>query len=693
MKYQTMLAKLLGLQSVALNQGAVHLTENEDTKLKTLLGEEDASLLLAQVKDELSGVASTKEELAVTKSSLTEKEQEVEEKAASIAELEAKVKTLTEEKAELENKVQTLSNEPETEASAQIQKLENNMAQKVFETAGQLFGLEGRIWNTDAPWNAKALSGAKGSTTDFRSSAVIERMNDDFLDYIKTYPNELESLFNEHFHIPEHWPRITGVADRLLTATVSVANVTQPRKARWSPKGDIVFKAEEMRVYPVQIDLQFNYWELQKIETNWLNGFNKEGSQAYKMSFIAFLIAEFLKKARQEDADVLVRGIHIETPEERDKEKAVSYLYRGDGLLKIIFDARESGKYRAFNLGAWSFSNCVDYIDNFITAIPENVRNSEQLQMILAPSKIRDYKRRYEQIFGGNTNYDGYPANPKDYPNIKFVPLSQLEGSDIIIVTTMDNIKVLEFKPEEKALFTIEKFLRDVYVFADYRLGIGINHIGLATVDGDPLALTKQVIWTNNVPLFSANFFVTSYDDKTGILKVRHNRVKPDSDFSTDIKEISGEVGDILIIRGDISMATDVKIKHGDKIKLEGNADFSLRDGGDLTLIKTKDGKYKEIARTSSPALEPTAKEFTDNEVLEYTANEFIYIGEDATLGQIKGGLEGNRVRITAGEGKSLTINSDAGNVKVNSEIVLDGPTKFIDLVFVNGVWTEISRA
>ena len=675
MKFLKILANLLGVQAVAQKENQVSLTGEQETRLTSVLGEEHFKTLIEQANAELQGVATAKEELESIKASSEEDK----------ATLLAKIEELETEKSQLKANVEKLSAEPET-----IVESGKNLAGAVFAENGQLFGLEGKIWSIDAPWNAKALSGAKGSTTNFKSSAAIQRMNDDFLDFVRTYPTEVESLFNKYFTLPAHWPTITGVATEVMSATISVANVTQPRKATWAPKGDVVFKAEVMRVYPTQIDLQFNYAELQRIETNWLNSFNKEGTQAYKMSFIAFLLMEFLKKARMEDADVLIRGVHVPTPEDRDKEKPVSHLNRANGLLKLIFDARTEKKYRPFNMGmSWTYANAVDYIDGFIKKLPDTVRSSEALQMILSPSKIMDYKRRYAELFGGNQDYTGYPETPRDYPNIKFVPLQWLEGSDVIIITPMDNIKILEFKPEEKSILTVEKFLRDVYVFGDYRLGIGIQHIGLPVVEGDPLALVKQAIWTNNTPLFSVNFFSTAYDNKTGILEVNHNRIKPDVDFSTDIKDIKGNIGDILIIRGDISMPTDVKVKNTAKISLANNKDFKLKEGGDLTLIKKAD-KWVEVSRTTAPALESSVIVFKDN-ILEYKAEEYSYAGTDDTLTKIEGGAEGNRLRITGGA-NTLTINSVQGNIKVDSAVQLQGEDKFIDFVFVNGVWTELDR-
>ena len=54
---------------------------------------------------------------------------------------------------------------------------------------------------------------------------------------------------------------------------------------------------------------------LQEQLTSWISNYNKEGSQAYKLSFVRFLITELLKKARQEDRRVAINGVYVKTPE------------------------------------------------------------------------------------------------------------------------------------------------------------------------------------------------------------------------------------------------------------------------------------------------------------------------------------------------------------------------------------------
>lgn len=692
-KFQAILAGLLGWMALATKDNQVFLSEDERANLNTLLGEDKAAMLIDQANTELTEVSSALEELNALKpkvAEVTTQNAELSTENSQLANQIAGLKRTVELQTETINK---LKDDPDTAVqtiSAHASKIGAGLAM-VFALGGQLMGYEGKLWSTDAPWNARALSGATGSTTDFRSSVAVDKLNEGFDAFANDNPDKIDSLFSRYFPLPSHWPTVTGVSDRVRSAQIVVGEVTQPRKAKWSPKGDAVIKPEQMVVQPAQIDLQFNYWEMQKIETNWLQNFNKEGSQAYKMTFIEFLLTEFTKKARAEDADVLINGVHVEplVPGPGEEQKPSSYLFRNDGLRKQIMDARNANKYRPFNAGIPTSANIVDYVDGMLNAIPADVRN-QPLQLILSPSWVRTYKNRYEDTFGQNSDYKGMPAFPRNFPNVTFVPLQQLEGSDLMIVTFMDNIKILEYKPEEKAKYTIEKFLRDVYVFADYKIGIGINHIGLVVNEGTPYAETYQAIWTNNVPAMSANFFAVAYDLKTGILEVNHNRTYVDSAFTTDITKITGEVGDYLVIRGDISLASAVNVKNNTNIVLA--SDFNLKSGGELTLVRTGADKWKEVSRTSGPAAVSTVVELKDD-TIEYSADQYIYKGAAAdTLAGIVGGTEGNRVRIYGQATNTLTVDDVAGNINVASAYVMDSEAKYIDLIYLNGVWNELAR-
>lgn len=714
-KWTKMLASLLGLTTApALKDGNLDLSQEQQNSLQEQLGAEDMASLIAQVTGELSEVAEVATQLAAARAN----------EAAQATQLEAltqRITELTTQNATLTTQVATLSEQPEDNPSAQpIAQAQSQPSGSIMSRAvaaagivlattlgtsalwggevkaigNQLMGESGQLWSTDRPWNMRALNrhtpGATFVATNFNQDVNIDRLNGDLEDFIRQNPSKIENIYTQYFTIPDLWKANTvfGVADRITTATITVSEVTQPRKDKWLPKGSASIKPEEMRVRPAQIDLQFDYKKMVQIETNWINQFNREGTQAYKMTFIEYLITQYMMQARSEDANVLINGVYVETPEGYDH--AVSYLLRNDGVRKLLFDARGI-KYRPFeNLGTPTESNIVDYIHKAIQLLPDDVRNTP-LQLDLPPFWIRAYKLRDEQLRGTNNNYDGYPQTPRDYPNIQFVPVTQWEGSDIMVFTTPDNIKPLEFKPEEKSMLTIEKDRRTVYVFGDYRLGIGFNHFGLVTDKNDPLKFRKQIVWSNNTPLFRADFFVSFYDEGTGIVDVNHYRVQPAVGFTTDITKINGNVGNILIIKGDISLATAVNVKNTADIVL--TSDFNLKSGGTLTLVKQSNGAYKEVGRTSAPEVVSSLVKFTTTSFDYNSGNEFIYKGTSSvTLADILNGTENNTVRIYGQATNTLTVDTVAGKIKTNSAALLNTEAKFIDLVKVDGLWVEMGR-
>ncbi|KFF24755.1 hypothetical protein [Chryseobacterium vrystaatense] len=684
MKFLTMLAGLLGLASVPQKDNKVDLSDELKTKIDGLLGPAEASTLVEQANLELAGVADAQTQLREVQGQLATTTQQA--TAAN-----AQVQTLTQELANSQQVIAQLADSPETIVETLNSVTPNFGAGKIIAVAGFLMGMQGAVFAMDRPWNTRIVAGMSAPQTDFKNDLVINTLNEDIKGFVAEYPTKFETLFEKKYNLPDLWKQNTifGVADRLVSAIISVEEVTQPRKAVWVAKGGVTIHPEVMEVRPTQIDLQFNYWKLQALETSWMHQFNREGSQAYKMSFIEFLIVKYLEKARSEDADVLVRGVFSEKP--ADYDKPVTYLIRNNGVFKQLFDARDiTHKFRPYYLGELTEQNVCDYVDAAIQALPPDVRNMD-LQFDWSPYWIKKYQTRDREIYGGNNDYTGLVKHPRDYPNIEFVPVVQMEGSKFFFITFKDNVKPLEFKPEEKSKLTFERFLRDVYAFADYKLGIGINHIGLETADDNPLKYELQAVWSNTEPLFDKNFFIPVFDFGNGVVNANHNRIAPTPDFTTNITSIKGNVGRYLFIRGNISMVGNTLVKKNAELVL--GSDFDLKSGGTLTLIKVG-ATWKEISRTDAPETVSNQIDFTDATIDYADSDKFIYKGAAAVdLAEIKGGSEGNTIRIFGGEaaGSALTV-KDAGNINVNSDYVMDAHAKWIDLIFINGTWVEVER-
>ncbi len=702
LKMAVLITGLLGISALPITEGKVEFDEDQTATLREELSEETLQQLLESFNKELEANSEVKqinsqiEELmaemnaAETHADTTDppdgnKQEEPnakeQEQPKTATENLAQIKSLMKEKDKM---IAALIKESEPDSPLSIIKGKINAMK---HSATYLYGSNRAYDAFDSrPWNKQA-AGLETQATDFSDKLIVEKLNDDLDFYYRENPKSLKSLHRDNFGLPKSWPIRTKVDDLVTDGTIATAEITQARKLPWLPKNKQKIQAEEGKIFPISIDIEWQGHQLSKIETSWLNSFNKEGSQAYKMSFVHFLVGEILKKARQEDRIASIKGIYSGTPD--DATVAGKFINRQNGLLYHFWKAREvDKKYRAFHLGTPTTANILDYVDNFIKALPEDVRRTTGLQFGLSPSWVQAYKRKYELVHGTYNNYDGYPSNPKDYPNIKFEPLVDLEGSNFMFITFDDNIEILENIPKEKSLLHFEKAKRAINVFGDYKLGIRIIHIGNEVVEGDPDEFKVQSVWSNDVTIL--NDFVPIHDDGTGKIKALFNNMVVTDNWATDIVDFEGlKPEQVVKIKGNTNVSKLVK----NNAKFSLDSDFDLSTGGTLTLVVQDDLKLKELARTTAPETAASTDVNLENGVPDADAGSVFRSGHTANtaITEIANGVEGQVITIYGSDTVAVTL-STTGNIDVDSAATLDTAAKYIKLVKVDDTWFETKR-
>lgn len=591
----------------------------------------------------------------------------------------------------------------DAEADSPLQVLLNSTPKESVKHSATHLYASGKAYDAfeGRNWNQLAI-GKSTSATDWTASQGlnINKLNGDMELFFRENPDVIQSLHRDNFGLPAHWKKRMNVVDRINSGSIASAEISQGRKLNWLPKNKQTIQAEEGYIYPVSIDIEFAGHFLSEIEASWLSMYNKEGSQAYKLTFVRFLVAELDKRARLEDRIATIKGVYVKTPD--NATVPGSFMNRQNGLLYWIWKARDiDKKYRAFNLGVPTTSNIVDYIENFIKSLPIEVRTAQGLELGISPAWVKAYKKRIETLYGQNNDYMGYPGAemaayyPKNYPNIKFCELVDFEGSDFMYITYSDNHEILENVPKEKSLYSFEYLKRMIYVFADYKLGIRLQHIGNKVKDGDPAEFKVQTIWSNNLPIFSVDQYAPIYDDETGILAPTFHQIKVDAGWKTNITKFSGLAeGVILKIQGNTDLAAAKNIVDGENLDIAGN--FDLSTGGTLTCLVLADGSLKELSRTTSPAVAPelTAVEFTLGSLDSNDGVDFVYVGTgDVTITEILNGVPGQKLKITgtATVDSDVVIN-DTATIEVAGTATLVDAGDSIEFVFVDGKWTEFKR-
>ena len=597
---------------------------------------------------------------------------------------------------EMETTIAQLLNESVGDSALEVIR-NSEMARTGKHTATHLFGTNKAYDAFDnRPWNARMRdNGIKA--TDFNSNSNIPTLQADMDHYVEDNNGMLESLFNDFRDLPSQWARRSGVLDRVSDGYIIPDEIVQGRAKGWAPKGDFKIAEEKGRVYRKKIDITFSGFELQEIENTWIRQYNRaDGSHPWKMSFIGFLLGELIKRQMLDDRIAQINGIYVQSPEDFPGAAVNSQ----NGLRYLWEKAKESGKYRPFDIGAPTESNIVDYINTMIEMMPEIERKEQGLEIQMSSKWLKAYLKRAGELYPKMYNTDQgkmmYQLNsPIDYPNFIFQELIDSTKSDFIAITKSSNIEILDYNVTEKGKFTITHEKRDTHIFADYRLGIRIRFIGTKLAEGDPRAFEVQKVWSNNMPVFGTDVFAPAFDDTSGILKTTFNNIELSADWRTDIASIEGATkGTLVRLKGNKGLAAAKKLKNNASLLLA--SDFDLSTGGTVVLYVQADGTFKELSRTTAPEVATTTDVNFATGVLDSKGgNVFRFDGTATTaIASIINGVEGKTIKIYGTDAASVDVTlADSATIDVASAATLGKSTDYIQLTYVNGVWMETGRS
>jgi hypothetical protein len=611
-KVKALVLTLLGVSVLPVAENKVSLSDDQKQLLKEAGGDDFLEKFIEAANKDLANaqaLTDAKGELAQAKTQLkalldsngidllNTSEEEAEEAAETEeanAELQGLITKLQSKVAKLEGAVRTLASKPEADLP-----LIPNPAGKmnIVHSKTHLFGstrsfdaFEGRNWN-------KRVAGMSVGATEW-TGINIERINEDFGAYWREEREEVLTILRDYRGLPAHWGVISNVDDQITYAAMLTGEVTQARKKAWLPKNQNKFIPMKGQVYPVQIDLEWEGFELQKMETSWMNRWNKEGSQPYKMSFVRYLLVSILEKAREEDKIVLINGIHVPTPD--DATKPANFIFRGTGLLKLIAQNRNK-TYKAWDIGLPTTTNIVDYVKQFGERLPAEIKNAPGLHLYMSPSWIRKYYERRKIEDGLMPTYQPGLSTVEGFPNIMLTQLDYLEGSDLMFLTTRDNISLLQNIKAEESLLKVDMLKRNIYIYGDYKTGIMVHAFGIQWENGVALDDRNQLFWSNNVEILQNIYVPLQKGDATPSVKY-HNFLQGPSDAMSGIiinDFRDAQVGQFITVRGG---------EGGQPISFHpimtafelSDGFFSLTPGSEIVFYVralTGDGRFVEVYR------------------------------------------------------------------------------------------------
>jgi hypothetical protein len=257
-------------------------------------------------------------------------------------------------------------------------------------------------------------------------------------------------------------------------------------------------------------------------------------------------------------------------------------------------------------------------------------------------------------------------------------------------------VEILDYNVSEKGKFTITHDKRDTNIFADYRLGIRFKQVGTKLEAGDPREFEIQKIFSNNMPIFGNEVFAPAFDiDNSGILKMTFPSIEIDAAWKTAITNIEGATkGSVIRIKGNTGMAAPKNLVSNANLLLASN--FDLASGGTIILFAQEDGKFKELSRTSAPAVATTTDIDFNTAVLDAKGGTvFRFTGlADTTITSIINGVEGKTIKIYGTDAVDVDVTiADVASINVLATAILGDSNDYIQLTYVNGVWVETGKS
>ena len=576
------LLSILGYASLESAGGKVQLSKEDVTKLQNAHEEKfGAELVLEGLEFDDDDMATFEEnEILAIEAALAKEapqkpksgpgadaDPEKEKLRKEVRNLAAKVKTLEASEKRAQESIIKLGNLPEPDLPAEQMKTDLGIAfskTHLFASTKPYDAFDGRPWNQRAAGRIKAA-------TDY-TPINIDKINEDLGAYYRENQTEFISFLRAKNRLPSFWNTVSNIQDQIAYSKAFTGEVTQARKKKWLPKGNFEFQPEIAKVYPVQIDVEFKGYELQSLETSWMSHLatiKKSGSSAYKMSFVAFLAREILKKAAEEDQIGHIRGVHI--PTEDEATEAGLAIHKQRGLLKLIKDAQERFVYMPYSIGTPTEENIVDYVEKFVMKVPEYWRDMPGMVIYMANYWVDRYIKRRETLKGLMPTYEPGKLTVDRHENIRIIGLPFMNDAGFMFMTTDDNISMLENIPAEKTFLEFERSKRDIAAFADYKTGIHVWAFGYEYDSADDLSDDKQIFFSNDLDILPDLYVPVAANDTTP--SVEHHTslqtgVNTEATAITNIDDSS--VGQYIYIKGNTG-ANPSTIADGGNFDLAAN--------------------------------------------------------------------------------------------------------------------------
>lgn len=261
-------------------------------------------------------------------------------------------------------------------------------------------------------------------------------------------------------------------------ANPTFLSLVQGFQKGFTPKGGATFRPNEIRLFHMKIDDEFNPDDL---TATWL-GFlaSMDEPERKNWPFVKWLVENYYKKQIDQDMELneYYKGIYS-VPSTGVAGVNGSSM---DGIQKQLQDGVAAGTINSVNIGALNAATIFDQVELFTDGISE-VYSGIAMNVFMS----QYWYKKYMQDKRAQGFFTKYNANEIDggidFTPLNVKPLAAMAGTNDIFCTPQANLLHCYSLSAGNKRFTLESSKRSVAVMADWWEGLGFG--------------IDQAVWTN----------------------------------------------------------------------------------------------------------------------------------------------------------------------------------------------------
>ncbi len=300
--------------------------------------------------------------------------------------------------------------------------------------------------------------------------------------------NRILGMLSQGLETPKHCTPVKTDDTIYRLASLQIGDLVQAFQKSWTPKDDIAFKPNELRLHHFKVDLEVTPDD---IEATWLGFLASDAVTRKDWPLIKFLIehpSQGIIAAINRDMETKEYGQGVATDVTPGTAGVTGKTM--NGLVTLMQAGVDDGTMNSININTLDKDTIFDQVEAFVDGISEVYQNVS-MNIHMSPQWAKYYHRDKRAQGFYTIASDAQIKNTIDFMPQMVVPLPSLSGTSVIFATPKTNLIHLTKKGENKNRFDLQESKRVVNILADWWEGIGFGING--------------AVWTNLQPTGSGS--------------------------------------------------------------------------------------------------------------------------------------------------------------------------------------------